>query len=303
MNKKYRIISLLIGVLIVISAFFYLFNKPVFFEYLSNISYLHLLLILSLWFFIYLLTGLKFKYIYLQYHNALHFSEWYGMTMVGSMTNYLLPQSGLAVRAGYFKFKKEIPVKIFFQIQILDYIYFFLTSCIIGMAILFLIDFDSDLKYTLFLFFLIVLLLCGLTFIKLDNIRLKYKYICKIIDFIKSLQSFNNFNNARRIVILNITKVLLISILYLFSFSIAGVKIDYMMAAIIGIVINILIFFPITPGNMGIQELLVAFLSESTDLGYDNGLFAALIIRSTNLLFVFVNGIIFSKYFMIKKNI
>src|SRR3990172_6330318 len=139
MKKLYlkKIISIIVFIIIIVIIGYYLKSNWTFFEDLKITSRGSLIgLILTAWFSIYL-TALFFAESLLPFRIKLCFKEYFGLTMITLMGNYLLPFSGIGVRAVYMKNVYKFSYRNFFTTVLANWITNFLIYSLAGLLALF----------------------------------------------------------------------------------------------------------------------------------------------------------------------
>ncbi len=255
-----------------------------------SLTYIFLLILSAVFFR--LIMGYNFKILMRFFNIKLKFSEWFGLTTVATMTNYLLPaKAGTAAQAVYLKNKYKLGFTQFASSQAGLIVLAFLISSIAG-ALLELI-FRSGQAYWsfFFLFFTLVtaIMLLPVLFMKfLHKLPLKWDILKKIIE------GLNNFKDkphlVKKFVFSQLLALITIGLRMYFAFSCLGINIDIVSCIIISIISSFAIFLSLTPANMGIRELLITASAASFGVTPALSLAAALVDRTIDLIISFVLG-------------
>jgi len=291
-------LSLTILVVVVVILGIYGWSHRDIFSAIVAVRWPFLLYLLFMWVPSMLISGLRTK-IFLDFFKIdLRFREWFGLSIITNMTNYLTPlQGGAAMRAIYLKKEHGFSYSAFATLLLASYVLSFLVTGMMGMAVvgaLYLKYGAFDLK--IFLLFLAVFLIV-ITFIILSP---------------SILPTQNRFKNTLRNVLEGWRRIksdwgllykisLLIGVgavmtgvrLYL-GYKALSLNADFLPVLLLGIVSQYTIFIKITPGNLGIFEGVIALVSGIVGIGFDEGLAVATLLRGVNMVMVFTLGPLFS---------
>ena len=250
------------------------------------------LLIISSLFFR-LVSGYNFKILMLFFNIRLSFKEWFGLTAISTMTNYLFPvKAGMVAQAAYLKKRHLFSYTHFLSSFIVFLIFAFLVNSFMG-VILSLVSYPGKLilENKLFLLFSAVslvtfIMLCSLYFMKL--IRIKWHLFQR---FTEGAGMF--FNDRRNLFILALTQAVVVfsvSLRFLFAFWSIGISINIVSCAIIALIVSFSLLFSITPANMGIKEFFVVLSSKAVGITAAQGIMVALIDRGIDMIASFITG-------------
>lgn len=290
-------IRLLLGLAILAFTVFYLFKNNSLVLNLFSISPYYLLSLGLVWSLIYLIRGYRTKIFLKIFNIETNFKEWFGTTVIASMSNYLLPQSGIVTKGGYFKFRKKMALTSFLSAHSAEVFLTFLTKGLIGLGIVYFLPLSYKEKLILAGIFS-AFLLVGFLPLLFRNFQTKSQkfWAQKIFELVLG---WRLISRARRrtllLVISSIIESLLYAAWYFFAFWGLGVEISFLNALILGLLMSILMVIPITPGNLGIQEILVATFSKVGGIGFNEGLAASLLLRGVSIAMSFFLGLIFSR--------
>ncbi|MEJ2356045.1 MAG: hypothetical protein P8Y62_09150, partial [candidate division WOR-3 bacterium] len=102
-----------------------------------------------------------------------------------------------------------------------------------------------------------------------------------------------------KLIFLEILGSILFAFWMFFSYHVLGFNINFPNAFLAGIACQMSYFFKITPGNLGIRESLVGFVSQITEIGFAEGVTVTLLQRAISTVGFSVLGLIAS-IFIIK---
>jgi len=91
-----------------------------------------------------------------------------------------------------------------------------------------------------------------------------------------------------------------ISLQYLYSYRAIGIPLPLVKAWLLAVTSSLSIFFSLTPGNLGIQEAYVGFISSFVGLGFTQGMVVAALMRVATASVAFALGPYYS-YYLLKK--
>ena len=94
-----------------------------------------------------------------------------------------------------------------------------------------------------------------------------------------------------------------ISAIFYMCFDSMGVNILFSKAALFNIVSKLSNQIVITPGNLGLRELIYSWLSEITNIGMSEGLIAAVVLRIVDSCVSITLGILFGGLNLLKKQL
>jgi len=294
LSETFRQVS---GVVLILMGAIYVFRNRKLFVNLFSISPIFLVLLILCWIGIYLLSGYRIKILLGIFNIPTVFKEWFGTTVIATMSNYLLPQSGIAVRSSYFKFRRQLPLSDFLAIQSAEYFFLFMTRGFIGIICSLFMPIDHRQK-SIFVLIFGVFWFIGLVplFLKKWRIRSNSWMMQRVNSVLSGLQLIARSSQACLVlVLLSIIEILIFTFWYYLAFEAIKMDIPFLNALVLGLLMKITMFIPITPGNLGIQEILLATYSSLGGSGFDEGLTASLLLRSISLGMSFVLGFIFTK--------
>ena len=231
--------------------------------------------------------------------------DWIKIMLVSRMANYLMPKSGGIYKAFVLKKNYKIHYTKFIHI----YAFFSWLTILINLGLVALLILISmpDLEINNYLVFPIVAglflsimfgpLLVNRVFnfyhprsIFLSNLTEKIHEI-----FITMLNHGRDMNFMSKLIGTQILKFGLYVLLFKLLFAGLGVGIDsnYAKMALFIAVEQMNVIFYITPGNIGITELLYGAISSAIGVGVAEGVIAAALLRAIGYLVIFPFGIAF----------
>lgn len=306
-KRTWNVISILVLVILIIIAIFYLNRYREDFYLVKNISILQLVILSLLVNLSGLVSGVRIKIFANFFKIHLTFVEWFGLKEVTSMGNYLTPfRGGAGVRAFYLKKKYKFPYKLFLSTMGGNFIVAIFTYSLIGMLLLLWIYIRySAFNYILFVI-IVVALLSSLAIILFSNKipRIEIKMFKKIIDFMYKVKGGWEYirKDPKKIF-----KIILVEFFYIFfdalslyyTFIILLTKVPFTYVMLMTVIGSLSILIAITPGGLGIKEGALVWVSTLMGVSLEVALYAAIIVRLVMLIWAFTLGPIFS-YILIR---
>lgn len=232
------------------------------------------------------------------------FKEWFGLSVLTAMANYLAPfRGGASVKAVYLKRKKDFPYSTFLSTLAANYIIMIITASILGCLVSGAICFTHEIReWKVPLFFIAIGVMTILLLFFSPPVPASRKRILRILGNI--LEGWGEIRKNRLLIVkvagILTLNYLLMSMQLVFGYWAFSIQVPLLPVILMGILSSFSIFVSITPGNLGIQEAIIAMLSELMGIGFNNGLIAAGLIRAVNIILVFSLGPIFS-YLLIRE--
>jgi uncharacterized protein (TIRG00374 family) len=282
----------------------YLYLKRSSLENLKNISISELLVLLitsSIGLAVY---GYGYKKLLEVFGIDLHFKEWFGLTACNAMFNYYVPaKGGTVARAYYLQRHYGLKYSYYASLTAAAYLICLVLFSTLGLAAL-LLNFFLRREFSIILG--LILLICFAASILLA-ISIRFFFSAKKGTGIKKLdrlmqnirEGLAYFSKDRSPALyfgLYTGAYLLIMSARLFlCFHFLDVKLNFIHALMIRSMTQFSFLVSLIPGNLGIKEGLIVFLSGEFQISSDQAVLAALIDRVVAMMVVFGLGFIFSR--------
>lgn len=221
----------------------------------------------------------------------LNVKEWFGLSVIAELFNYILPaKGGTSVRYYYLKSKFDVSF-VDFMVMTTTYIFVGLSSLGIIGLILVQFFFRTHDKFT--------------TVLNIADAILAISAPVFIIGFIPISKWFKlkanhgpQFYTSQKAILIKCFSLYMgLFLLYpfkiAFSFYALGLNpspLDLMEISLILLVISL---FPVLPGNVGIKELATAYLGQKFGLSFEASLMVSMVDRAVLSLFIIPSGLIF----------
>lgn len=219
----------------------------------------------------------------------LNVRQWLGLGVYSSLLNLILPlRAGLSIKAVYLKRKFNFRYADFLGTQsAINLLQVYVLIAAGGLCGLITNNVDNGV-----LVLLLVFVMLGVSTPFLFKQKTK-AYESKILRILHDI--YNSFlylvKDVRFMVeiLVNMLVILLFTGLALyFAFEGLGVKIGLPVAILIGTVASLISVVNVTPGNIGIQEVVVGFLGQAFGGDFDSGFVAMLLVRTMSVLGYFL---------------
>ncbi len=294
-NRTYSIIVLL---LVAIALLAYLYYHPQALTLLTNASIINIISLIIIRIFFQIISGLILRDFVSIFGTVLKFKEWFGLSIITTMGNYISPFSGgMIARAAYLKYRYAFSYAQFTSLLAASYLIFFWAVGFVGLISSLTSEITSILMWRVGLFFFIILLLSSLL-ILLPPIKISYRN--PLIQFInKAIDGWTLIRNDKtllfKLTLYSLTSIFLNGLSFWLAFiSLTNIQFSFKTIFLISLLSIFSFLFNLTPSNLGIQEAIVSLASVIFGIGTSIGLMASLLIRATSLIPIFTLGPIFS---------
>ena len=304
-KKQFRkIIPYFITILFIALILFFSRNQWGQFNKVSEISLKTIVLLSAFFLLTQIAEGYMLKIIVEVFDIKLKILEWFGLSSLRAFGNYLPLNAGVVSNSVYLKYQKGLPITKFMSFIIGQTIIMILTYGILGIIILF-IRYAMNYDFNLIMFITSsVFVLFGIVVITLP--KHKINSTNRILGWIKSVNNGWDLIKAQKILVFKIivfqTIILIInSLRYITVFNEMGYKIDILAIIILTIMISVIRFTSVLPGNLGVNEAISGGAMKTFGLMFTSGVLVTIVIRIISMFWIFLLGIIFS-IVLIKKS-
>ncbi len=241
--------------------------------------------------------GLLSKVLLLAFDLRLKFVEWFGLAVVTSMGNHVLPMRlGATMRAAYLKTQRGFPISAFLSTMGATYLLNTLLAAVIATLCLLAagsVD-DPGLRALTVLLAglstaLTIVLFVKIPFPWLTNTRLRH--VAAVFDAWERLRANRRLLAQASLILL--ANFLVIAINLKLCFYALSIECSPLSALTIASLLGFTRLISITPANLGIQEGTIAFLAQFLGIGFDEGLVVSILARVPLTLVTFTLGPIF----------
>lgn len=296
-NKIRRLVTAVVIFTLVVVIFVYWQQQPELQDALANLTLMSAFLLTLTRLGIFAMNGLFLREFAYKFGVKLTFSEWFGLSAITTMGNYLTPFSGgLLIRASYLKKRHQLPYSQFTTLLASNYLVMFWLIGVMGLLTLWLMGSMWQQYWPIALLFSGITVGISLVFL-IPDWRLTWDN--RLSRFLNTLlegwsQVRHDYWLLFRLLFLTLLTVFLITLSFWLAYWSLGHTISFMAALLLGLVAAFSIFINLTPGGLGVQEAMVALSSDLLGAGSGLGLLAVLLIRAVTVICAFTLGLLFS---------
>jgi uncharacterized membrane protein YbhN (UPF0104 family) len=242
-------------------------------------------------------NGLHLRVIAEKFNVHLKLKEWFGLASVTAMGNYLTPFSGgMVARAAYLKSCHRFPYAHFLATLAANYMIAFAVVGVTGVVTMLTLSGTPRFSWPMILFFLAILSTILLVlFLPSPAIGGRHRFLRLLQQALEGLEIIRrDMALLCKLIALTFFNVAVGSCLFFLVFHAIGAPIPFEIALLIYLLTACTVLINITPGNLGVQEVVTALAAAILGAGADMGLLASLIVRAVTILAAFTLGPIFS---------
>lgn len=282
---------LLISLMTLFSLGLYLYLQGSNLLKITNIDFRFIAAISALYFLHFIFLGLTHKLPLEKNKISLKFQEWFGLCTASELLNLILPaKGGTALRMIYLKKNYQLSMRTFLSMGFAVIVSAFTLLGLIG-AVYLRINMQKTSITFMFLESIfwamaisgILLLIASETFSKI------FKYQRKINPRIY----LKDWKLLSKTTFLYFSLFSLYPLKIYLSFKAVGIPINLSDSLDISLAIIIISVFQVIPGNIGVKEILTAYLASQYGINFELALLASLIDRAIMFLFLFPVGTYF----------
>jgi len=272
-------------------------------EKLQAISISDVLMLFCVCFAFFLATGFTFYLLVSFLSIKLSVLETIGLTFLTSFGNYLGPaRPGAVLKAIYLKGEKGLSYTRFTLVLAANSFLLLFVSGTTGVVLFFVMW--ADLTPMPIIVLAICLAMVGISLIPLFFLSSRVQRNGKVWDFLnKVIEGVEIIKGQRQriffVVFSIIIQYIIGAVLMVIAYGALGQNISILTALIIGVFTSILNLITITPNNLGIQEILTAYLFTISGMDFTLGLLGISLIRAAHIVLTFTFTPVVS-YFMLK---
>lgn len=261
------------------------------------------LIIAGILFLFFLSTGFTFYLLVSLLSVRLSLIEMIGLTFLSNFGNYLGPtRPGAAIKAIYLKGEKDLPYARFSAVLAANGFVLFFVSGMVGVLLLVALWAQSGILPGSLVAICLTLISGALLPLAFRFRQVSYRgRIWRHLN--RATEGFEAIKSQREKLLAVCASVLLqymiTAWLMVFTYRTLGQPISLTAALIIGVFTSIANFLTITPNNLGIQEIVMAYLYTITGLDFSEGLLGASLMRAVHIILTFGLTPIFV-HFMLK---
>jgi uncharacterized membrane protein YbhN (UPF0104 family) len=291
------VFSLILTLVIAGGIGLYLVHNPELVALVYGISLRHAIWLVLMCVLTFGTSGLYLKVFAGKFGMNLRPREWFGLTVVTTMGNYLTPFSGgLIARAGYLKHRHAFSYTRFLAMMAANYLIAFALISLTGIVTLLTLPEKQDESWLVLIFFFATLITVWLVSIfpsitagSKNRLVLLAQRATEGLDIIRRDPVL-----LGKLIVLTLMNILIGALLFLVAFMSLGSMLPFRVALLIYLLTTFTLLINITPGNFGIQEAGTSMAAAILGAGVEMGLMASLMIRAATILSAFSLGPVFS---------
>ena len=217
--------------------------------------------------------------------------EWIGLTLISNALNYLVPiRPGLVAKAAYLKRRATLPYSRFSSVLVARAVLFVGTTALLG---LFLLVWLRPTEGGVWILYPVCALLVVLSLVPLYLPLFRFQRTGVLFETLNNaLHGFEEIRTQRGqtlwIGLSIVLQHLLSGLVCMAAFDALGYEIGFLVALAMVAFASIANVLAITPNNIGIQELVMAYTYMMAGLDFEEGLVAAALVRAAHILLTFV---------------
>lgn len=295
-STKQKIFATITLAFTVIGIGLYLSNNQSLLLSLKNIPISYILILLVIQVLLLMMNGLFLNAFTLKFNIYLKATEWFGLAVVTTMVNYITPFSGGSLfRATYLKHQHSFSFTKFAALLSANYLINFWSIGAVGAFSILFMEPTGTNQMVLVFFLLVVLVISIIVLLPVTKIPGNSK-LNKIVN--SSLEGWLLIKRDKglltRLISYTIVNIILNALAFWVASRALGFTISLFASVIISLVAAFSIVIKITPANLGIHEAIIGFSAPLVGMGVGEGLMAALVIRGTGIIVIFLLGTLFS---------
>lgn len=301
--QKRTLLSLAAVTVFIILAFIFLKGHIAEFKNIFNINLKYVALILILSTVNTFIRSVKFKILLKLYGVNLVFKEWFGLTYITALWNYLTPfRAGMSVMAIYLKKKHNLPYTSSVSLTGILYLAQFFIFGLIGIFLAYKAPISEEFRYSIILVFTIIFLvsILMLFFIPLP-IRINIRILKHLANSISEFKKARNFSFMLKMIVLDVFRMVVMAFSFYFAFKAFNFNAPIYGCMLLAIFLALSLAISLTPMGLGVNESLIIITSKLMGADVVTGTFVAALDRAVSIIVVFILAPIFS-YLIFKKD-
>ena len=290
-KKLYHFGLIILSLILIVGLGSFTNRNPLFFQKLNQLHFGYFSLLILFQIAGLALLGLTHRLPLLKHKIDITANEWFGLSVVSEMFNMILPANGgTGVRMMYLKDKKDLPFRQFLAMNFAMIVTGFSMLGIVGTLYFQYVFTRNDNVFKLLESIFIALAFSGILLLICSEIigklfKIKKKYSPKIYLFDTKL--------TFTVTLYWLIFFALYPIKIYLSFLAIGVNVGLTESFEISLILLASYFFQVLPGNLGVREIITAYISTHYGISFETALLASLIDRGTLLIFVMPVGMYF----------
>ena len=252
----------------------------------------------------FVLLGLFNQVILKSFDLVLSFKEWFGLSIITTLGNYLLPpRGGAGLRAAYLKKRRGFPLTHFMSTFVAFYVLHLVTAGLFGLlALSAMSHLRTEVTAPLLIFlgavtlFSVVVVLFPVRAAWFDRPGLRLA--ARLIEGWQTIKGRRSMVGL--LLLLVLANYLVQGGMILVAYRSLGLDLGVAGAVLVTSLLSLTSLISLTPGGLGIQEAVLVFSTGALGVIPAQSLAAALTIRAVILFWTFLLGPVFSLWLLRK---
>ena len=290
-RKFYHSILFILSLALLVGLGFYVQKNSTTFAQLKTIRLEYIFLLVLIHALNYWLLGMTHKLPLKKHQINLKFKEWYGLCMVSELFNMLLPaKGGTGIRMLYLKDKKGLAMREFLSMSFAIVLIGFTFLGFVGWIYCQFFLKKNHVVFTLLESIFVALTVSGILLI------FATEAIGKLFKFKRQYSPKLYLKDSKLTSLATLCWIgmfLLYPVKVYLSFIAIGVDLNFADSFEISLILLAASLFQVLPGNIGVKEIVTAYIGKQYGIEFEVALLASLIDRAILLLFLFPVGFYF----------
>jgi len=200
--------------------------------------------------------------------------EWFGLAAVTALGNYLTPLSGgLVARAAYLKRRHNFPYAHFLAMLAANYMIAFAVIGVTGIVTLLTLTGTERVSWPVLLFFLATLSMIPLVLLVPSTfIGSRHRWLLFVNHAMEGLHAIRRDGALLgKLIATTFFNITVGALLLFVAFASTGFPIPFSVALLIFLLTSYTVLINITPGNLGVQEVVTSLAAAILGAGADAG--------------------------------
>lgn len=297
-----RILSWMLAVALVAAIAYYVRKDRALFARLALVSPPNLAILFGIWIVRTILPGLGRKVMIARFGEELAFVDWYGLSMVTNLISLVVPSRGdLFVSATYLKKKYNLPITHFVSTIYGSAVLLAAILCIEGGLALLLLGITQHV-WDPRIWGIVIALGIGTIPFALFPQRILKGESWPVRKLRAAIEGWEKLRTDLDLLIILAALSVLDSVIFATwmyaSYRALGFEVGIIPVFFAGVATQMSFFFALTPGNLGVREAVVGFVSQVTGLGFAEGVAVTILQRAVVTVGLLVLGGFFSWFIL-----
>lgn len=298
--KKVLLTAIFLAVLL--GMFWYVKGHLSEFLVIKNFSLKYFLPIFLITFGYYLVQGLILKAIVEPFQIKLKIREWFGLTMITLLGNYLFPFSGFGFRAAYlkkfFSFRYTYFLSTLALLTLVEFTFFSFGGLI---SLLYLYNQRGLINIPLTSLFGIILIASLMILVLPVRLKSRFRFLQKIAAILDNLSEIKkNKVLMEKLYGLTFWEFIFFSLIFFFTFKGLSLDIPAIASFLPAGLSDYSLFIRILPASFGFYEGAVIIAAKQLGFSVSEGLLVTAVVRLASIIWIFALGLVFSYILMVR---